>query len=326
MRFLQRLPIRPRLLPSLALAVGLSACGPSSPPGGPPSGDSAGPPKQAEPLVYYVLGNVKELRPTEGRMIVEHEAIAGFMEAMTMPFNVGNQDEFSGIQTNDRIHFRLVVEDQRSWIDQITKVGEVMNLTNVTRKDFRLVRDVEPLEIGDALPDYPLTNHLGQAFHTGDFKGRVLVISLIFTRCPLPDFCPRMSLHLGRTRQLLKADPAVPANWHLLSVSFDPEFDTPSVLAAHARQLGADPADWTFATGALIEVDDLTERFGMYFARESGGVTFNHNLRTIVIDPAGRVHQVLIGNSWSPEDLVQAIKKAAVSTTAASIDPVSKGK
>ena len=308
-----------RLSAGAILAGMLTACGPGKPV--PESSPASAEPAATNTRVYYVLGNVKQLRLPEKRVIVEHEEIAGFMDAMTMPFNVANTNEFSTIATNDQIHFRLVVQDDRSWIDQVTKVGEVMNLTNVTRKDFRLVRDVEPLEIGDPLPNYPLTNHLGQAFHTGDFKGQVLVITLIFTRCPLPDFCPRMSLNFSRAHKLLRSDPAAPSNWHLLSVSFDPEFDTPSVLAAHARQHGAD-ADWTFATGALIEIDDLTERFGMFFAREAGGVTFNHNLRTIVIGPAGKVRNVFIGNSWQPEELVELIKqtaapKAAVENTKA---------
>jgi len=298
-----------RLIGMTLLAGLLTACGPSQ-----PAKESAAPATEAantNARIYYVLGNVKKLRLPEKQVIVEHEEIAGFMDAMTMPFYVGDTNEFSTIATNDRIHFRLVVQEDRSWIEKVTKVGEVQSLTNLTRKDFRLVRDVEPLEIGDPLPNYPLTNHLGQAFHTADFKGRVLVISLIFTRCPLPDFCPRMSLNLSRAHQLLKADPDAPTNWHLLSVSFDPEFDTPNVLAAHARQHGADPAKWTFATGALIEIDDITERFGMYFSREAGGATFNHNLRTIVIDPAGKVRHVFIGNTWKPEELVEWIKKTA---------------
>jgi protein SCO1/2 len=102
----------------------------------------------------------------------------------------------------------------------------------------------------------------------------------------------------------------------LMSVSFDPDFDTPPVLSAYAKQYGADPMDWTFATGALIEIDDLTERFGMYFAREGGGVTFNHNLRTVVIDPNGKVRQIYVGNTWQAEELVVLIKQTAAQKAA----------
>lgn len=300
-----------RLL-ALNLLIGLTACGPGSCPSGQPEAAPSAPAAaETNARVYYVLGNVKELQPRQRKIIVEHEEIANFMDAMTMPFNVANTNELTSITTNDRIHFRLVVETDRSWIDQITKVGEVINITNVSRKDFRLVRDVEPLAVGDPLPDYPLTNQLGQAFHTADFTGKFLVITLIFTRCPLPDFCPRMSQNLGRVHRLLTNDPTVPANWHLLSISFDPEFDTPTVLASYARQYGADPKTWTFATGALIEIDDITERFGMFFASEAGGVTFNHNLRTVVIAPDGNIRKIFIGNSWEPEELVAVIKETA---------------
>lgn len=265
----------------------------------------------ADPKIYYVRGIVKELQLDAAQVIIDHEEIPKYMKAMTMPFVVSNTNDFTSITTNDQIHFRLVVESKRSWIDQIEKVGHVLNLTNQNRPMFRLVREVEPLSEGDILPDYPFTNSYGKAFNTADYRGQVLAITLIFTRCPLPDFCPRMSENFKDLYQLLQRDSAGPTNWHLLSLSFDPEFDTGSVLQAYARQFDADPKKWSFATGALIEIDDITERLGMYFSREATGFTFNHNLRTIIIDPYGRIHKILIGNTWNPGDALQAIHTAA---------------
>lgn len=269
--------------------------------------------KDSDPKVFFVRGIVKGLLLQESKVIVDHEEIPDFMAAMTMPFNLDDTNDFTGITTNDRIHFRLVVEKGRSWIDQIRKTGSA-SLTNALRKTFRLVREVEPLSEGDMLPNYPFTNHLGQAFQTKEFKGKATAITLIFTRCPLPDFCPRMSANFNRAYHLLKNDQSAPTNWHLMTLSFDPEFDTPSVLKSYSARFEADPKKWSFATGALIEIDDLTERFGMYFAREETGVTFNHNLRTIVLDPQGKIQKIFIGNTWKPEELVAEMKEAAVIT------------
>jgi len=302
-----------RIFPAIVslAALALMGCdGRTPPPAAKPATQDAGV-AQVDPEVYYVRGVVKGLQLEEGTVLIDHEEIPGFMEAMTMPFTVADTNEFAGITTNDQVQFRLVVEPLKSWIDQVQKTGTAQNLTNQNRPMFRLVREVEPLSEGDRLPNYPFTNSLGQAFQTDDFRGQVLAFTLIFTRCPLPDFCPRMGRNFEAVYRTLSQEGSGFTNWHLLSLSFDPEFDTPAVLNAYARQFERDPARWTFATGALIELDDITERFGMYFARESTGVTFNHNLRTVVIDPYGRVHRVFIGNTWKPAEVVAAMREAA---------------
>lgn len=292
----------------VTMTVLLTGCGEPSPGTIPTAGPTA---TNAARKVFYVKGVVKGVEQGGRILEVEHEEIPNYMEAMTMPFNVGQTNEMSGLTTNDQIHFRLVVGEEDSFIDQITKVGRVEPLTATNRPTFRLVREVRPLEVGDVLPNYPLTNQFGKLFHTDGFRGRVVVFSFIFTRCPLPDFCPRISGNLNKIRKALEAAAAGPTNWHLLSISFDVEFDTPAVLAGYAKRFAADPARWTFATGALIEIDDLTERFGLGFAREQGTFTFNHNLRTVVLDPRGRVHKVYIGNTWTPEEVVVEMKLAA---------------
>ena len=175
---------------------------------------------------------------------------------------------------------------------------------------FRRVRDVMPLNIGDALPNYPLTNHLGQAFSLGQFKGQALAITFIFTRCPFPEFCPRMGNHFAEAAKKLAADASGPTNWHLISISFDPEFDTPGIMRGYASRFQAGAERWTFATGAQIEIDAITEQFGMGFSREGG--SFNHNLRTAVIDANGRVQSILIGNEWKPDELVAEMAKAEI--------------
>ncbi len=265
---------------------------------------------------FFVRGVVKELKSDGKTLVVDHEEIPNYMAKMTMPFKVKDTNQLAGVGTNDQIHFRLTVAEYESWVDQVTKTGQAPAPgADTKRRDFRLVRNVEVLKEGDALPSYPLTNQLGKAINTAQFKGQALAITFIFTRCPLPDFCPRMSLRFAEADKRLRALPDGPKNYHLLSLSFDVEYDTPVVLQNYANivkaQHGSDLTNWDFATGALIEIDDITERFGLTFSREPGTVPFNHNMRTVVVDAAGKVQKIFIGNEWKAEALVGEMVKAA---------------
>ncbi len=289
------------------------------------------PPAATEPAAastktnfYFVKGVIKELKPDGRTAIIDHEAIPNYMEAMTMPLRVKNTNELAGLQSGDQIFFRMVVTDYEGWIDQVSKTGKAAPTNNPapSKGTFRRVRDVQPLTIGDALPNYPLTNHLGQPITLGQFQGQALAFPFIFTRCPFPEFCPRMGNHFQTVARKLAATPNAPTNWYLLSITFDVEFDTPAILKGYAARYQADPAHWSFATGAQIEIDALTEQFGLGFARE--GAIFNHNLRTVVIDAAGRVQSILIGNEWKPEELVAELIKAAKVTPAPAAPPTPK--
>lgn len=292
---------------SVSIPIPPSAPLPPTPPPPPPS---------TNVQTFFVRGVVKELRPDGKTIVIDHEEIPSYMAKMTMPFKVKDTNQLANLGTNDQVHFRLNVAEFESWIDQVTKTGTAASpLADPSRKSFRLVREVDVLKEGDALPDYPLTNHRGEAFNTAQFKGQALVITFIFTRCPLPDFCPRMSLRFAQATKQLKEMPNAPANYHLLSISFDVDHDTPLVLQNYANgvkaQHGADMSQWTFATGKLIDIDDLTERFGLAFARDPGAVSFNHNLRTVVIDAAGKVQKIFFGNDWKADALVTEIEKAS---------------
>jgi protein SCO1/2 len=124
-----------------------------------------------------------------------------------------------------------------------------------------------------------------------------------------------MSSNFGETQKALKALANAPTNWHLAMLSFDPEFDTPGILKVYAKRYGADPAKWTFLTGAMIDIDALTEQFGMQFARDGGGIS--HNVRTVVVDTRGRVRRIIAGNEWKPEELVAEIVEAAAAGSGA---------
>jgi protein SCO1/2 len=257
--------------------------------------------------VFQVKGVIVKVAPREKSVEIKHEEIHGYMPAMTMPFDVKDTNELAGLAPGDSVVFRMIVTDTEGWIEQIRKLGSTNSVP--TAGNFRLVRDVEPLNIGDRLPEYHFTNQLGQAFSTADFKGQALAITFLFTRCPFPTFCPKMANDFSETQQSLISAGNF-TNWHLLTVSFDPEFDKPVVLKSYAERYHYDPAHWTFATGDLVEITAIAEQCGLNFWHDETG-SISHNLRTVVFDASGRLQKIFTGNTWKTEELVAEMTQAA---------------
>lgn len=255
---------------------------------------------------YEVKGVLKEIRAGGWKALIAHEDIPGYMEAMTMLLDVKATNELAGLQAGDAVTFRMLVTETDGWIDRVTKVGSAFPVAASVRST---VSDgiYEELEPGSPLPDCVLTNQLGQQFRLGDFKGRALAFTFIFTRCPFPVYCPRMNQNFSTVQREL-SKPGMGTNWQLLSISFDPEFDTPARLAKYAQQYRHDPAHWSFATGATDDIRKLGSGFSLAFWRE--GALFNHNVRTVVVDPLGRVYRMFPGNEWTPGELAEAMTKA----------------
>jgi len=298
--------VRLSLLFILLLVVLNVSCRPPPQPPVETAGAAAPGPNQQ---FFQVKGVIKELGPDGKTVVVRHEEIPDYMRAMTMPFAAREPAELAALRAGDTVSFRLTVTDKDSWIDQIRKRAPAPVPDSPSRPPVRIVRDVEPLQIGDPLPEYHFTNELGHPVSTAQFKGQALAITFIFTRCPLPNFCPLMSNNFGDAQKRLLAMPSAPTNWHLLTISFDPEFDTPVILKAYAQRFGADPQHWNFLTGELIDVTAISEQFGQMFWREEGALS--HNLRTAVVDAAGRVQKIFEGNKWTSAELVAELVKAA---------------
>jgi protein SCO1/2 len=263
--------------------------------------------------VFQVRGVVKELRPTEKSVVVRHEEIPGYMAAMTMPFEVRDVKELHGLQTNDSITFRMVVTEKEGWIEGVEKLGAPLAFATNSAPapdPIRRVQSVESLAEGDLLPEYRFTNELGQVVNTRQFLGKAVALTFIFTSCPYPEFCPRMSNNFQEAADKLKALPGAPKNWHLLSLSFDTRVDTPDRLLTYALAYRYDPARWSFLTGAPDQIDAITEQFGLMFWRDAG-VNISHNLRTAVIDARGRVQKILPANNWTSDELVAELVKAS---------------
>lgn len=259
---------------------------------------------------YQVNGTVIEVQPTEKSVEIQHEAIPGYMQAMTMPFDVKDTNELTGLGPGDGVKFRLIVTTNEAWIEDVHITEKSLGGVP-TRGPFRLVRDVEPLNVGDALPEYHFTNELGQAVSTGQFKGNAVVLSFLFTRCPYPMYCPLTAGKLADLQRRLTGLTNGPANWHILAVSIDPDYDTPPVLQEYAKRYSYDPKTWSFLTGDLVDVTALAEQFGMTFWREGETQLPSHNLRTVVINANGRVQSIVPGNQWTVDELVRGVVKAA---------------
>jgi protein SCO1/2 len=268
-----------------------------------------GPDSQTNQEIHAARGVVVEVNSSEKKVTIKHNEIPGYMQAMTMPFDVKDTNELTGLEPGDPVSFRLIVANNYGWIDQIRKTGTRTNVPDVGNP-VSSGRNVEPLNEGDPLPEYHFTNQLGQALSTAQFKGQSLAITFLFTRCPFPNFCPLMANNFADVQKKLLAMPHAPTNWHLLTISFDPEFDTPTVLQKYAEAHGANPERWTFGTGALPDVTALGQQFGLTFWKEPAGI-ITHNLRTVVIDASGRVQKIFTGNDWEPEDLVAELIKAS---------------
>jgi protein SCO1/2 len=176
------------------------------------------------------------------------------------------------------------------------------------------VPDVEPLELGDPLPQYYFTNQFDLAITTTQFKGQALAITFLFTRCPFPTFCPKMANQFGEAQQKLLSLSGGPTNWHLLTITFDPDFDKPSVLKSYAESHHYIPEHWTFATGDLTAITAIGEQFGLQFWHDQTG-SITHNLRTVVIDRDGRIQKIFKGGDWTSAELCAELVKAAGNQT-----------
>jgi protein SCO1/2 len=259
--------------------------------------------------IFQVKGIIKALRPRQKEIEIKHESIPGYMPAMTMPFDVKDTNELAGLEPEQAISFRLTITDTDGWVDQIHNLGPPPKEPS-SSSPVKIIRALEPLQIGDSLPEFRLTNQLGQAITTTQFKGQALAITFLFTRCPFPTFCPRLANDFAEAQQKLLTLQAGPTNWHLLTISIDPEFDQPAVLNAYAEAHHYDPAHWTFATGDLGDISAFGDLFGLAFWHDSTG-SITHNMRAAVIDSHGRLQKVFEGKDWTSAEMVAEIVKAA---------------
>jgi protein SCO1 len=264
--------------------------------------------RQPEARSYELTGQLLVVKPETNEVLVKHEDIPGFMPAMTMPYAVKDPTLLKDRAAGDLIRATLVVGQERAYLSAIAKTGSAP-LPADARTTIPAAAGVRLLQAGDSVPDTPLIDQDGTPVSLKRFGGSALAVSFIYTRCPLPQFCPLIDRRFGEVQSLAAGDPSLKGKVTLLSISFDPAFDRAEVLRAHARKAGADPAVWRFATADEAVVDRLAAEFGINVIREKDG-TITHNLRTAVIDPSAHVVSIVDNNSWTADELLLALRNA----------------
>jgi protein SCO1/2 len=279
------------LLPTL---LALAAC--SAPPAGPEER-------------FELRGTVVSVDADRQRVKLDHEPIPGYMDAMTMEFRVKDARMLPALLPGKLVTADLVVAGGSSWIENIV----VSSPAGVPSLPSRVEGATEPTP-GAPAPGFALVDHESKPATLERYRGKAVALTFIYTRCPLPDYCPLMTSNFAAVRRELSRDPKAAARIQLLSITIDPEFDTPEVLARYAREFATDetgrvPENWAFLTGPPDQVREAAHAYGLVFETVSG--TIDHSLRTAVIAPDGRLVKVYRGNEWQPEALAAELVRTA---------------
>jgi protein SCO1/2 len=251
---------------------------------------------------YDVAGVLRSVDSQNHQATISHEAIPGYMGAMTMNFDVRNFAETDGLRPWDTIAFHLCVTGNRAWIENLRKTGSRSPALFTPASD-----PAAELVAGDKLPDIELKSSLGKKIRLNDFRGNAVAITFIYTRCPFPTYCPLINRNFQTTQALLSRLVAG-RNWRLLTISMDGDRDTSDTLRAFAQSEQADDNYWTFATAPVNAVRDFGRTVGLEFS--FAGDQINHNLRTVVVDTEGRIRHVFRGNTWTPQELAAELRSA----------------
>ena len=258
---------------------------------------------------FTLHGQVLSIDAPRKIVVVKHEDIKDFMPAMTMPYEVKEARLLDGLAPGDLITATLVVFSNGADLTAIKKVGSApLEQPPTAAANPSASSGFELLKPGESVR-HSFLDQGGRKRRFSDFKGAPVVMTFIYTRCPIATFCPLMDRHFAALQKPLKTDPAL-KNARLVTISFDPVSDTPAVLTRHARSLDADLSRWTFLTGDRDDVDQFASRFGVSIARSlSDARDITHNLRTAIIDGDGKLVKAYTGNEWSPEQVLEDLRK-----------------
>lgn len=261
--------------------------------------------KSVDLVTFDVRGEVVAIDTAAMRITIDHEEIPDYMMAMTMPFKIKDRKLFAGIEVGDTVQGVLAVSRTESWLEALTVVGKGEPIDRHAIEGAILAKVLGP---GDRLPDDPLTNQDGKQFRFSDYVGKAVAITFIYSRCPLPDFCILMNNNFAKLQKQLKADRNLDGKWHLITISFDPQFDTPKVLKDLGMNYGADFATWSFGVDSMATIWKIADGLGLTIADDEGGL-IAHNLRTVILDRDGKIVKIITGNEWTPEEIVEEMKR-----------------
>jgi len=252
---------------------------------------------------FEVIGSVVSVDKAAKTVVLNHRAIQGYMSAMTMGFTVKDDWVLGVAKTGDKMQATLVVEGGKSWLEEVVLTEKPKADPNGPAE--HVTHTPEP---GEAVPEFSLVNQDGKRIRLADYRGKALVITFIYTRCPLPDYCPLMSNNFSEIAKQVGDDPKLKDSARLLSISIDPEFDQPAVLRAYAKRYavsGSAGRLWDHATGKPDDVRRVAKFFGLDYWQESGQII--HTLVTAVIDGDGKIVRIHRGNDWKPAEVIEDI-------------------
>jgi len=264
----------------------------------------AGTCKRGNEQRYDLKGKVLSVEAEKHQVTVAHEEIKGYMPAMTMAYTVPSDSDLQIIAPDDEITATLVINGKHSWLEDL-----IITRQSATAPAMPGAQMAKP---GDEVPNFTLLNQDNREIHVKDYRGKTLLLTFIYTRCPVPDYCTLMSDNFAQIDRALGQDPELYGKTHLLSISIDPEYDTPKVLrsygAAHTERYQSETfAHWEFVGGTKEQVKDIAEFFGLTYFPEKDQII--HALRTVIIDPHGKVAKIYGGNDWKVDEVVAEIRK-----------------
>ncbi len=267
---------------------------------------------------YDLKGKVLSVDKPKHELIIAHEEIKDFMPAMTMPFSIKDEWVFEIVKAGDQVSATYLVDGTKSWLEDVVITKESTDAASPASGE-----GVEP-KPGDEVPNYRLVNQDDKPIRLHDYKGKALLLTFIFTRCQDPDQCTLMSSNFAAINQELLKQPETYSKAHLLSISFDPAYDTPKVLRSYGAAYTGKYADetfanWEFASGSENEVKGVAKFFGLryYKDEQTGNEQIIHSLRTALIGPDSRIVKIYRGNDWKPEEVVTDLKTVLCSAEGA---------
>ncbi len=226
------------------------------------------------------------------------------MPAMTMTFDVPNPPDLAKFHIGDAVTFQLCITSTTAWIERLAAVP--------TDRVGDFIRPAAPgeapeLDLGEEAPDIAMTDQTGAKLSLQSLRGNAVAITFIYTRCPLPNYCPLMSRNFETAQSLLRRLGASDG-WRFVSLSIDPEHDTQDAMAAYSKDFQADPLRWSFALASPADLRRLGRAAGLEIDRTNGRI--DHNLRVLVLDGNGRVRRIFRGNRWTPQELAAEVRSA----------------
>ncbi len=255
---------------------------------------------------YKLRGKVVSTDAAKSEVTLDHEEIKDFMGAMTMPYKLKDPTILSELHPGDTVTADVLVSDRDVLVDHFVVVAQA-------KPDYKPGVLYHVPKAGDEVPDFALLNQSNEKIHLGQFRGKALLLTFIYTRCPLADFCPRMSKNFAKIDKTLVGEPNLLDKTHLLSVSFDPEYDTPAVLRSYGgayteKYTNEKFEHWDFAAPAKSDLTEMEKFFDIGAIPETNS-SITHSLSTVLIGPDGKVANWYPGNEWNPEEVLSDIRK-----------------